>query len=290
MHPSGEQHEIVSGDLRAVVTEVGATLRELTRNGLPLIDGFAAGEMCGGGRGQLLLPWPNRIRDGSYEFGGARQQLALSEAARLNAIHGLTRWITWRLLDRSADRVRLGATLHPQPGYPFLLELAAGYSLGPDGLRVAVEATNRGSGAAPFGCGSHPYLKPAGEIVDGGLLRVPARSYLEMDERLIPTGRRLPVDGTPYDFRHARPLGDTVLDTCFADLDEKVVEFDGRRLEWDAAFEFVQLFTGDSLPPERRRRGLAVEPATCPADAFNSGVGLLVLEPGAGWSGGWTIR
>ena len=110
-----------------------------------------------------------------------------------------------------------------------------------------------------------------------------------MDERLIPTGRRLPVDGTRYDFRRPRPLGDTSLDTCFADFEEPVVEYDGRRLEWDQGFHYAQLFTGDTLAPERRRRGLAVEPMSCPANAFNSGEGLLILDPGSSWRGGWRI-
>jgi aldose 1-epimerase len=272
-----------------VVTEVGATLRELSDGGRPVIDGFGADEVCGGGRGQLLLPWPNRIRDGAYELGGRRRQLALSEPQLHNAIHGLVRWSNWRLLDRSDHRVRLGITLHPQPGYPGLLELTAGYSLAAGGLRLEVGAVNRGTEPAPFGCGSHPYLKPAAEVVDGGRLRVPARSYLELDERLIPTGRRLPVEGTRFDFRRPRPLGDTRLDTCFADLEEPVVEFDARRVEWDDSFAYVQLFTGDTLAPEQRRRGLAVEPMSCPADAFNSGEGLVMLQPGDSWTGAWTI-
>jgi aldose 1-epimerase len=245
--------------------------------------------MCSGGRGQLLLPWPNRIRDGAYELAGRRQQLAMSEPLLHNAIHGLVRWSSWRLLDRSAERVRLGITLHPQPGYPDLLELTAEYSLAAEGLRVEVGAVNHGNEPAPFGCGSHPYLQAAADVVDGGLLRVPARSYLEVDERLIPTGRRLPVEGSRFDFRRPRRLGDGVLDTCFTDFDERVVEFDGRRVEWDGAFAFVQLFTGDTLGPEHRRRGLAVEPMTCPADAFNSGDGMVLLEAGDSWTGGWSI-
>jgi len=290
VNPSGEQHEIVSGDLRAVVTEVGATLRCLTAGDRPLIDGFEVDVICSGGRGQLLLPWPNRIRDGVYEFAGSRRQLPLSEAQLHNAIHGLVRWSSWRLLDRSSDRVRLGITLHPQPGYPFQLDLTAEYALSAGGLRLEVTATNRGTAPAPFGCGGHPYLKPAAELVDGGRLRVPARTYLEVDERLIPTGRRLPVDGTRYDFRRSSPLGDTVLDTCYTDFDERLVEFDGRHLGWDEGFGFVQIFTGDTLDDEHRRRGLAVEPMTCPADGFNSGEGLVTLAPGASWEGGWSIR
>src|ERR1700694_132484 len=75
IHPSGEQYEIVFGEQRAVITEVGATLREYWSGGRAVLDGFAVSEMCSGGRGQVLMPWPNRIEDGVYEFGGHRQQL-----------------------------------------------------------------------------------------------------------------------------------------------------------------------------------------------------------------------
>jgi aldose 1-epimerase len=34
---------------------------------------------------------------------------------------------------------------------------------------------------------------------------------------------------------------------------------------------------------------IAIEPMTCPADAFNTGTGLMVLEPGASWTGSWGI-
>ena len=286
--PSGEQHEIVLGDQRAVVTEVGATLREYSVGGREILDGFAAEEVCSGGRGQVLVPWPNRVRDGAYEFGGKLRQLPLSEPERHHAIHGLVRWVPWRPLERTAARISLGFTIHPQPGYPFLLDLAVEYSLGAEGLRSTCRAENRGPEPAPFGVGSHPYLKPRGTL-EAALLRVPARTYLEVDERLIPTGRRLPVEGTPYDFRRPRPVGAMVLDTCYADLDEPGLEFDGLSVRWDAGHSFVQVFTGDTLGADRRRRGLAAEPMSCPPNAFNSGEGLVVLEPGGVWSGSWGI-
>lgn len=288
--PSGEQHEIAFGDQLAVVTEVGATLRRYAAGGREVLDGFDEGEICSGGRGQLLIPWPNRLRDGAYAFGGRRLQLPLSEPDRHNASHGLVRWAPWRVLDRSAAHLRLGLSLHPQPGYPFLLELAVEYALGEEGLAVRTTATNPGSAAAPFGMGSHPYLRPRAGLVDGATLRIPARTYLEVDERLLPTGRRLPVGGTELDFGTARPIGGAVLDVCYTDLEEPAVEFDGLRLWWDGAHSYLQAFTGDSLGPERRRRGLALEPMSCPADAFNSGDGLVVLEPGGSWTGAWGIQ
>ena len=62
---SGEQFEIEGGGYRAVVTESGGALRLLEHDGRPLVDGFGADEIAPGGRGQLLVPWPNRIRDGA---------------------------------------------------------------------------------------------------------------------------------------------------------------------------------------------------------------------------------
>jgi len=289
-HPSGAQYEIIFGDQRAVVTEVGATLREYSVGGRAVLDGFAVSEMCTSARGQLLMPWPNRLRDGRYEFGGRRLQLPLSEPERHNAIHGLVRWSSWLPVEHTPERIHLAFTLHPQPGYPFLLELAADYSVGPNGLRTIWSVHNLGSDAAPFGAASHPYLRPRTELIDGAVLRIPAQTYLEVDDRLLPTGRRLPADGTPYDFRVARPVADTVIDLCFADLDGSAVEFDGLRLAWDGNHPYLQVFTADAVAPERRRRGIALEPMSCAPDAFNSGEGLAVLAPGDYRSGSWSLR
>jgi len=287
--PSGEQFRLELGDQRATITEVGATLREYSAGGRQLVDGFEPGEMCSGARGQLLLPWPNRLRDGSYQFGDHLHQLALSDPERGNAIHGLVRWQPWRALEQGPDRLRLGFTLHPQPGYPFTLELSADYGLAADGLRLAVGARNAGAEPAPFGAGAHPYLKPRGSLIDAALLQLPAASYLELDEGLVPTGRRLSVEGTRFDFRRPREVGDTVLDTCFADFEEAFVSFDGIKLWFDPQHSYLQAFSGDTLHRDHRRRGLALEPMTCAPDAFNSGLGLVVLEPGQEWSGSWGI-
>ena len=71
--PSGRQFCLRLGDQEAVIAEVGATLREYRAGGRHLIDGFPPGERSRDGRGQILLPWPNRIRDGRYIFAGQEQ-------------------------------------------------------------------------------------------------------------------------------------------------------------------------------------------------------------------------
>jgi aldose 1-epimerase len=296
--PSGEQLELSFGVRRAVVVEVGAGLRGYAVDGREVLDGYGADEMCASGRGQVLLPWPNRIEDGSYEFDGRRHQLPLTEVEAGNAIHGLVRWAAWRVAEREADRAVLEHPLYPQPGYPFSLALRIEYSLGDAGLTIRTTATNVGAGACPLGSGMHPYFTLGTPTVDSLTLTVPAARAVESDPRGLP-GPPRSVEGTGLDFRSPRLLGVTTLDTTFTDLERgedglaRVVlrdEEHGAELTvWaDEAYTHFQLFTGDPLP-DVRRRSLAVEPMTCPANAFRTGEGVVRLEPGASWTGAWGI-
>ena len=215
--PTGAQYEITSGPHRAVVTEVGATLRSYTVDGRDVVRGFAEHETVKGGRGQNLIPWPNRIRDGKYTFAGQTQQLALSEPARHNASHGLVRYVPWVLADHQSDSVTNRVRIFPQPGWPGWLEATITYTVGGDGLTATVQATNIGDREIPFGYAAHPYLTVGETTVDEVELTVPAGSYLEVDDRLLPV-RVSPVDQTPSDLRSGRVLGDTNLDTAMTDL------------------------------------------------------------------------
>lgn len=292
--PSGAQYRLEADDQEATVVEVGGGLRTYTVAGADVLDGYRADEMADGGRGQHLMPWPNRIRDGRYAFAGEDLQLALTEPTRHNASHGLVRWANWTATVEEGDRVVVELVLHPQPGYPFTLGLAVEYRLGPGGLSVETTATNLGDRPCPYGTGAHPYVTAGAELVDESLLLVPADTYLEVDDRGIPTGSSA-VDGTPFDFREARPIGDVKLDTPYTDLtgNEAVVASpDGLRrvrLWWDESYRWVMVFTGDTLDPARRRRGVAVEPMTCAPNAFVTGDGLRVLEPEESSTSVWGI-
>lgn len=297
-NPSGEQYEIRSGDTRATVVEVGGALRELVVGDRPLLDGYAVHEVCTGARGQSLLPWPNRVRDGRYRFRGVERQLALTEPEQLCAIHGLARWVGWQCADRTADSVRMTCRLHPQTGWDWTLDLAIEYRVDGTGLTVTTTAANASDTPAPFAAGAHPYLRVGDGPIDPALLHVPARSYLPTGEQQIPTGVAA-VAGTPYDFRSPRRLGDTRIDYAYTDLDRGGDRIFRATLtgEWtaqiwlDPAYRYLEVFTGDTLPePARRRSGLGVEPMTGPPNALASGTDLVVLDPGASWTGSWGIR
>jgi aldose 1-epimerase len=296
--PSGRQVEIRHAGQRATIVEVGGGLREYVVDDQRVLDGYAADEMASGGRGQILLPWPNRLADGQYEFDGHSLQLPIDEQATRTATHGLVRWANWTVEAEAENRATARLRLHPRPGYPFNLLVEVMYVLDDDGLSVRTVAMNVGRTRLPFGIGFHPYLTVGTPRVDAARLALPARRFLETDERKLPTGRVLDVAGSDFDFREARPIGGSTIDTCFTELERGA---DGRawvilaaerhvRLWLDRAFGFVQVFTGDTLVPERRRQGLAVEPMTCPANAFRSGLGLLVLEPEQSFSGAWGVR
>jgi aldose 1-epimerase len=298
--PSGEQFEIARGEQCATIVEVGGGIRSYSVAGRAVLDSYPREAICDGAHGAALIPWPNRLADGRYRFDGVEHQLALSEPATRTAIHGLLRWRAWRAIEREPDRVAMGIRLHPMSGYPFTLDVRIEYALGEDGLAVATTARNAGEGACPYGCGQHPYLSPGDGTIDACLLELPAGTRVRADgTRGLPSGAAQ-LAGSPWDFRVARAIGAMELDAGFTDLtrDERgrattcLIAADGSRAElWvDESYPFLQLYSGDGLSPERRRRGLAVEPMSCAANAFQSGQGLARLEPGAEMRTRWGAR
>ena len=294
LKPSGEQFEIALEGQHAVV-EVGGGLRMYAVDGRDVIDGYGVHEMASAGRGQVLIPWPNRLQDGSYEFDGQRHQLPLTEPPHSNAIHGLVRWGEWHERAREPHRVVVGHVVHPQPGYPFSLDLTIEYDLSAGGLTVRTTATNVGETTCPYGAGAHPYLTVGTETVDDVLLRVPARTVLLADDRGIPVGG-VQIGETDLDFRVARRIGDTKLDHGFTDLerdDAGVARVElsagegGVTLWLDDGFRYLMVFTGDL--PGVDRGGLAVEPMTCAPNAFRSGEGLVALAPRESHTATWGL-
>lgn len=302
--PSGQQWTIKSGDHEAVVVQVGGGVRTYRVAGADVVDGYAETEMAPASHGQILAPWPNRIRDGRYVYAGEPRQLALTEPATHNALHGLVNWARWRKAEAghagpaSGDEVILEYDLPPQPGYPWPLALRTTWTVGPGGLRAYHAVTSLATAPCPFGFSVHPYLFVPGVAIGDLSLRVPARSRLLVDGRLLPIGAAR-VAGGEFDYTEPRRIGRAVLDTAFGDVirdadgGSAVVlsASDGRgvRLWADSAFGWWQLFTSDTLPGERHRRSIAVEPMTCPPDAFRSGRDLVTLEPGQTWHGTWGL-
>ncbi len=299
---SGEHFKIEYQDLTATVTSGGATLREFARDSVPVLWSQDVNALPSGSCGQVLAPWPNRLANGTYVFNGIAGKAALDEPDKGNAIHGLVRWLEWKLEYQERNRVKLRCTLAPQPAYPFLLSLALIYELGPGGLTVRVQAESPAGVGAPFGIGFHPYFLAPVQGLVGSRLVVPATRHLALDAHGIPTGE-LALDGALVGIATSDgiALDDQILDDCFTGLvrDENggatvrflpgsgpVAEV---ALRHDRHFGYVMCYTGDTLAEGSRRRAVAIEPMSCPPNALSSGVDVVALDHATTFNGGFSV-
>ncbi|MGH3732418.1 MAG: aldose 1-epimerase family protein [Acidimicrobiales bacterium] len=300
MLPSGEQIAIAHGDQRAVVTEVGATLRTYVKGGVSVVEGFAGEEVATNARGQVLYPWPNRMGEGEWSFSGRTGRPRIDDVAHKTAIHGLVRWLPFHVDAVNQNRCVLSLLLHPSPDYPFASEIQVAYHLGSLGLTVTTTVTNRDGVPLPFGVGFHPYLSVTTPTIEGAQLEIPARSHVAVDDRQLPTGEILPLAGHALDFSTRKSVSGHELDVTYADLirDDSglcvatLEDADGGVVELsaDRNFPYLQAYTGDGNEKGHRRTSVAIEPMTCPPDALRSGKDVVVLEPGQHWAGSWRLR
>lgn len=294
-------YRISSAEYSAAVTQEGAAVRVLTHEGRDLIVPFPLGEPMPDYRGAIVAPWPNRIPDGRYVFGGVELTVPINEPSRAAALHGLVSHVPWTVLYHERSRLGLRHVLRPSKGYPFELLLDVSYAVDESGFHTVVTATNTGEYPAPYGACPHPYLMAGTSPLNAWSLELDAGTFLDVTpDRLIPL-QRTSVDGTPFDYRRPQRLGKTAIDHAFTDLSTIPGEDDvrlqlrdplgtGVAMTWGKACPWVQIHTADHVIPERHRVGLAVEPMTCPPNAFNSGDDLVVLLPGTTHNAQWSIH
>ncbi|CAM03175.1 aldose 1-epimerase [Saccharopolyspora erythraea NRRL 2338] len=296
----GRLYEIRSGRHRVVVAGVAATLLSWQVDGTEMLLTHDPSWLGEGYQGKTILPWPNRIESGRYTFGGQQLQVPINEPSRQAALHGLMSWVEWQPVRHRGDGVVLEHLLHPHYGYPFTLALQIEFTVDGRGVSSRLSAKNVGDTDAPFGTANHTYIAASGPAIDTMGFELPASTYYVTDDNLIPTGTA-PVAGTEYDFRSARRIGATKMDTAFTDLaresgGEAVVRFErpgGQHVElWvDRTHGYLQVYTDDSPSQDRpARAGITVEPMTCAPNAFVTGDGLITLRPGEVHEGRWGYR
>ena len=299
---SGEQFHIAAGGYSAQVGQVAAVLRGAHFGDTALTETWPDDMVAPMGCGMVLAPFPNRVAGARWTLDGAKQQLDVTEPAKGNAIHGLLRNTAYHLLDQGADFVELGASIYPQHGYPFTLDTAVRYAVSEAGLTVTHRLTNAGSASAPFGVGAHPYLRvgdtPAADLT----VTVLASTQVVTDAATQIPSERVPAGTQGPDLAVGARVGDLSIDMGFTDLavvdahhEHRLAGPDGRStvLWTDLDFGWAHVFTPDIFPgpgQPGQRHAIAIEPMTCPADAFNNGWGLRHLEPGETWSASWGLR
>jgi aldose 1-epimerase len=293
---AGTQYALASGDYTADIASIGASVRTLRYRGRDLILAYDADEIRPGFRGCVLAPWPNRIAHGRWSWDGESLQLPITEPERGHALHGLVVWSDWQEVARTGDAVTLATRIVAQPGYPYRLLLTVRWWLDRDGLHCELTATNEDRRPAPFGCSIHPYLVAPTGVLDEWTLHVAADTELMVDETSIPT--ELVTVRPDHDFRQPRPIGDAKVDHAFTgfpfdDGTQSVTitdaDGDGARIMFGFGTPWVQVCTSDWPDQPAHRAGVAVEPMTCPPNAFATHQDVIAIPPGAAHRSWWQL-
>ena len=283
---SGREIVLQAGDYEARIVTVGAGLARLRYRGHELIVSHAVNECPPGYLGKVLMPWPNRVAGGSYSWKGSSYDLPVDEPAFGTALHGFVAFQEWEIAEAGPSSVLLRTLIAARYSYPWTLMASARYSLDAErGLTVELSAANIGEGTAPYGVGFHPYLAVDDLRADALELVNPASIIYEADASMIPIAAH-DVASYGLDFRSPAIIGDSRLDHAFAGLPEgdwSVTLRDpasgvGVSLSSDA--RWLQVYSADYIG----RVGVAVEPMSCPPNAFNSGTDVVALGPGESYT------
>ena len=214
----------------------------------------------------LMAPWPGRLAGARLVWRDRTFQLPRTHGR--HAIHGLGWDREWRVAHVSAATAELELDL-AAAGWPMRGTVRERLSLEPGALRL--EAEIHAGEAMPAALGWHPWFLRRG----GARVRLDADAVLEVD-RMLPTGRRVPVAGR-HDLRDGPPLGDRRLDATYTGVRSPM------------AISWPDLELSLSFGPEcdaaviyTPRDVFCVEPQTAVPNAFATAAGSAahVLEAG----------
>lgn len=245
----------------------------------------------------VLYPAPNRVAKGRFTFEGRTFDWGVNEKDRF--LHALVRSVPWEYEEPSAGTGKAealtyidftpGSELHDKFGFDHRLNLR--FRLTADGLEIEYEVVNRDSRTIPYGFALHPYftfLGDRGQVY----LCVPARHHMEAVD-LMPTGKLVPLDGSPYDLRTPTPVKDLVLDEVYHGMDPlKPAWLEYRKTGIKVTLEASREFTHMVVYAQPQNDFVCVENQTCSTDAHNlyargltEAANLLFTPPGGRASG-----
>ncbi len=294
-----------TGDAFSVVPQFGACLLDLQFNHLSVLDGYATpSELIENkwSKNIILLPYPNRLRDGRYTHEGKTHQFDLTSADTQNSIHGFGKDAPMQVDSVWNNAEEAGITCSWQhdgshAAYPFrftaqittILRACPDSSSGGSNFDMSMSFKNDSNVEIPVGLGWHPYFKMSEKSNDSSL-QMPDCQLIAIDERMLPTGEKTPFDA----FKTLTPINDSTLDNGFyinnqtQNAETVLASAQGKLTFWqetgDKKWNFLQVFT----PPHRK--SVAIEPMTCNIDAFNNGDGLVRLKPSETLGGTFGVR
>ena len=273
-----DEIELRSGTSIARVSTLSAALTYLEIDGVVAVAQVREKAITDAYASAICAPWPNRIANAKW----GEIQLRPNDAHG-NALHGLVFDKTFDMISRSEKSARYEFRLDASDIYDFDLELSVEYQLSASGLKVTFGARNIGNSMAPFGIAAHPYFK----VKDDSVFSINAKKKAINNEKQIPIAEET-FEATTYEF------GQTNLDDCFFELqgDVEIVHSDGSSINvWqDSKFPYLMVYTAHQMSDFGFANPcLAIEPQTCPADAFNSGKDLIWLDPRENWQASWGV-
>ncbi|GFZ85838.1 aldose epimerase family protein [Nesterenkonia alkaliphila] len=305
MTASAPSVTISAGGYAATVATRGGALLSLTSQdpatGAPQNLIVPAQRAEGGYPGAVLAPWPNRVVKSRYRYREAEYSLQPNEEETGAAMHGLLHGVQLSIQHQRESEVHLTGVIEPTEGYPFRLEVVLVYRVaGHLGLTATLstrympetddDAESPQLPTAPYGAGFHPYLTAADAPLKSCRLRLPASTVANTK----PTGKVVgssPVSGD-LDLTDGPLLAGLRIDHAYTGLPEE--GWSAELLHGPSGFmvrmisdtAWAQVYTGERID----RAGVAVEPMTCPPNAFNSGKDLIDLEPGAWHRVGYSLE
>lgn len=167
--------------------------------------------------GALIGRFGNRIALGKFSLNGEQYTLTTNDGP--NHLHGGDRGFDKVVWDAEPSMTEDGPSLllkyvsaDGEEGYPGTLTAEVRYTLTDDNeIRIDYQATS--DQATPVNLTHHSYFNLSGNArrdILGHHLQIAADYFTPVDNTLIPTGEYRPVDGTPFDFRSAKAIGEDI--------------------------------------------------------------------------------
>ena len=263
--------------------------------------------------GSVVGRYGNRIGDAQFTLDGVDYSLTVNNNG--NHLHGGKKGFDkqlWQAKVLSDSSVQFSYTSPDgEEGYPGTLQATVTYTLtGDNAVRLDYEAAT--DKPTIVNLTNHTYfnLRDAGEtnILDHELM-IDADHYVPVDDELIPTGEMVSVEGTPFDFRKATPIGaridadhpqiengggydhNFVLNHETGSLDELIKVYEpatGRTMTVATTEPGVQFYTGNFLSGLKGRSGtvynkraaFCLETQHYPDSPNNPQFPSVVLRPG----------
>jgi len=273
----------------SIYPNLGATLQQLSTNGIEIIDGITNNEnglktYKNKYNSSFLFPFPSRIPAGKYSFQNNIFELECNEQTLNNALHGHIYNKKFFIFKKETTKNLASITFTYSDsgntkGFPFPYQIEITYVFTSKKLTVNFQILNIGNSSFPFGLGWHPYFKT--EDLNNSILDFNSDFQISFNKKMMPEGEIPLKYNFPFKIASQQLDDGFILKKSKATINTK--EYNAQlQFSSKTPNSFLQVYT----PPNRE--SIAVEPMTCAPNCFNNKNGLLTLNPNESYD--WQIN